>query len=226
MSGAGLTALRFHDLEHTGNTLAASTGASTKELMSRMGHASPRARAHIPARHFGARPRSADALTRLAEPTKRSPAETARRKSIRTAMFDQCSIGPFVAFEIPSEGQKCWSRWWRRADSNRRPPACKAGALPTELRPRGLGLARSLATTLARRRQRTSSPPRHDLYQHPGSGLEASDLCYLSGKSLDVAASLRVAVAWRLCSLCGPRCRHLAFALTCGVLHLRSDASA
>jgi len=33
----------FHDLRHTGNTLAAATGASTKELMSRMGHASPRA---------------------------------------------------------------------------------------------------------------------------------------------------------------------------------------
>jgi hypothetical protein len=27
---------------------------------------------------------------------------------------------------------------WRRADSNRRPPACKAGALPTELLPRGM----------------------------------------------------------------------------------------
>lgn len=39
----GLEHLRFHDLRHTGNTLAASTGASTKELMSRMGHASPRA---------------------------------------------------------------------------------------------------------------------------------------------------------------------------------------
>ena len=26
--------------------------------------------------------------------------------------------------------------WWRRTGSNRRPPACKAGALPTELRPR------------------------------------------------------------------------------------------
>ena len=26
--------------------------------------------------------------------------------------------------------------WWRRPDSNRRHPACKAGALPTELRPR------------------------------------------------------------------------------------------
>ena len=35
--------LHFHDLRHTGNTLAASTGASTKELMARMGHASPRA---------------------------------------------------------------------------------------------------------------------------------------------------------------------------------------
>ena len=34
--------LRFHDLRHTGNTLAAATGASTKELMARMGHASPR----------------------------------------------------------------------------------------------------------------------------------------------------------------------------------------
>jgi integrase len=31
--------LRFHDLRHTGNTLA----ASTRELMARMGHASARA---------------------------------------------------------------------------------------------------------------------------------------------------------------------------------------
>lgn len=42
-SKLGLEHLRFHDLRHTGNTLAAATGASTKELMSRMGHASPRA---------------------------------------------------------------------------------------------------------------------------------------------------------------------------------------
>ena len=40
---AGLERLRFHDLRHTGNTLAAATGASTRELMARMGHASPRA---------------------------------------------------------------------------------------------------------------------------------------------------------------------------------------
>ena len=39
----GITGLRFHDLRHTGNTLAAATGASTKELMARFGQSSPRA---------------------------------------------------------------------------------------------------------------------------------------------------------------------------------------
>jgi hypothetical protein len=29
----------------------------------------------------------------------------------------------------------CKCGWWRRSGSNRRPPACKAGALPAELRP-------------------------------------------------------------------------------------------
>ena len=31
-------------------------------------------------------------------------------------------------------------RWWRRTESNCRPPACKAGALPAELRPHVKGL--------------------------------------------------------------------------------------
>ncbi|MGH9184545.1 MAG: tyrosine-type recombinase/integrase [Acidimicrobiales bacterium] len=39
----GMEGFRAHDLRHTRNTLAAATGASTKELMARMGHASPRA---------------------------------------------------------------------------------------------------------------------------------------------------------------------------------------
>jgi integrase len=43
VEAAGMPGFHFHDLRHTGNTLAAATGASTKELMSRMGHASPRA---------------------------------------------------------------------------------------------------------------------------------------------------------------------------------------
>ncbi|MEU8588113.1 tyrosine-type recombinase/integrase [Streptomyces sp. NPDC048664] len=40
---AGIKGLHFHDLRHTGNTLAASTGASTRELMARTGHSSARA---------------------------------------------------------------------------------------------------------------------------------------------------------------------------------------
>ena len=39
----GLTGLRFHDLRHTAGTLTARTGATTKEIMARLGHASPRA---------------------------------------------------------------------------------------------------------------------------------------------------------------------------------------
>ncbi|OXS33067.1 tyrosine-type recombinase/integrase [Streptomyces sp. XY006] len=42
-SDAGIKDLHFHDLRHTGNTLAASTGASTRELMARMGHSTARA---------------------------------------------------------------------------------------------------------------------------------------------------------------------------------------
>jgi integrase len=42
-AASGVKGLRFHDLRHTGNTLAAATGASTKELMVRMGHSSARA---------------------------------------------------------------------------------------------------------------------------------------------------------------------------------------
>ena len=37
---AGLSGLHFHDLRHTGSTLASAVGASTKELMARLGHAS------------------------------------------------------------------------------------------------------------------------------------------------------------------------------------------
>jgi integrase len=39
----GMPGFRFHDLRHTGQTLAASTGATVKDLMRRLGHASPAA---------------------------------------------------------------------------------------------------------------------------------------------------------------------------------------
>ncbi|MEU4818025.1 tyrosine-type recombinase/integrase [Micromonospora aurantiaca] len=42
-ASVGLAGFHFHDLRHTGNTLAAASGASTRELMHRMGHATMRA---------------------------------------------------------------------------------------------------------------------------------------------------------------------------------------
>ncbi|MFI7158631.1 tyrosine-type recombinase/integrase [Micromonospora chalcea] len=43
VAAAGLPGFHFHDLRHTGNTLAAGTGASLADLMARMGHGSTRA---------------------------------------------------------------------------------------------------------------------------------------------------------------------------------------
>jgi integrase len=40
---AGVPGAHFHDLRHTGGTLTATTGATTKELMARLGHSSTRA---------------------------------------------------------------------------------------------------------------------------------------------------------------------------------------
>ncbi|GAA3058544.1 hypothetical protein GCM10017562_24380 [Streptomyces roseofulvus] len=43
LKDTGLRDVHFHDLRHTGNTLAATGGATTRELMQRMGHSSVRA---------------------------------------------------------------------------------------------------------------------------------------------------------------------------------------
>jgi integrase len=43
VKACGLSPVRVHELRHTGATLAAATGASTAELMHRLGHASPAA---------------------------------------------------------------------------------------------------------------------------------------------------------------------------------------
>lgn len=43
VASIGAAGLHFHDLRHTGNTFAAQTGTSLRDLMTRMGHDSPRA---------------------------------------------------------------------------------------------------------------------------------------------------------------------------------------
>ncbi len=42
VAAIGLPGFHFHDLRHTGNTLASRTGASLADLMARMGHSSTR----------------------------------------------------------------------------------------------------------------------------------------------------------------------------------------
>ena len=60
----GVPHLHFHDLRHTGNTLAASSGVSTRDLMIRMGHDSMRAALIYQHGTREADHRIADALTR------------------------------------------------------------------------------------------------------------------------------------------------------------------
>ena len=43
LAAVGLSGIRLHDLRHIGNTLAARSGVSTRDLMARMGHDSVRA---------------------------------------------------------------------------------------------------------------------------------------------------------------------------------------
>jgi hypothetical protein len=66
---------------------------------------------------------------------------TSSRSTRRQLLAHWWRIGGFPPLRYRSElveepAPDLGFRWWRRSDSNRRPPACKAGALPTELRPR------------------------------------------------------------------------------------------
>jgi integrase len=76
----GLDGLRFHDLRHTAATLAAAAGATTKELMERMGHSSPTVALryqHVMADRQAAIAAALDGLVREAENGNR-PAGRAR----------------------------------------------------------------------------------------------------------------------------------------------------
>jgi integrase len=84
LKAAELPPTHFHDLRHTGNTLAASAGATLRELMDRMGHDSERA-AMIYLHGSDARQHEiADSLSKLArEELKRGSKGTERRGSAR-----------------------------------------------------------------------------------------------------------------------------------------------
>jgi len=65
-AAAGRPDLRFHDLRHTGAVLAAQSGATLSELMSRLGHGSPAAALRYQHTAAGADKRIAAALSNLA----------------------------------------------------------------------------------------------------------------------------------------------------------------
>lgn len=71
----GVPGLHFHDLRHTGNTLAAQTGASLKDLMTRMGHDSPRAALIYQHASSEADRAIADALSRILDGRERRTGE-------------------------------------------------------------------------------------------------------------------------------------------------------
>ncbi|WP_083502288.1 tyrosine-type recombinase/integrase [Sphaerimonospora mesophila] len=77
----GVPGLHFHDLRHTGNTIAASAGASLRDLMTQMGHASVRAAMIYQHRVAEADHKTADAM------------ETRSHKSyqLRRALTERCS---------------------------------------------------------------------------------------------------------------------------------------
>ena len=62
---AGRPDLRFHDLRHTGATLAAATGATLAELMARLGHSTPSAALQYQHAAQGRDRAIADALSRM-----------------------------------------------------------------------------------------------------------------------------------------------------------------
>jgi integrase len=76
---AGLTQFHLHDLRHAGNTWAAATGASTKELMARMGHANSAAALRYQHATADRDQAIAQALSDLAKPAEVVP--IARRAS-------------------------------------------------------------------------------------------------------------------------------------------------
>ena len=61
-------------------------------------------------------------------------------------IFKSLGIGP-AQYPAPLQVLK---EWWSQTGSNRRHPACKAGALPAELWPHSFGLTGLIASTMTR----------------------------------------------------------------------------
>ena len=70
----------------------------------------------------------------------RSPLHDVRQHAHASGPIEGSAWHARICFtDEPVEGRPATChRWWSQTESNRRPPACKAGALPTELWPRAV----------------------------------------------------------------------------------------
>ena len=60
------------------------------------------------------------------------------RLNVYFLLFALLTMGPRLRGDDASDAERSFTLkgdWWSQAGSNRRPPACKAGALPSELWP-------------------------------------------------------------------------------------------
>ena len=124
-----LEGLRFHDLRHTGATLAAASGAPLRALMSRLGHSSAAAAIRYQhvldgqdaaiGRYLDGLASDNEGLSVTANYNKRPSQKGTRRARHLTALNDRDR-------RTTAEQRK---QWWARRDSNPRPPPCKGGAL-------------------------------------------------------------------------------------------------
>lgn len=83
VAAVGAPGLHFHDLRHTGNTLAAATGVSTRDLMARMGHDSMNAAIIYQHATREADRAIADGLDARMQAARKAAAETARDAEVR-----------------------------------------------------------------------------------------------------------------------------------------------
>ncbi len=123
----------YHQCPHAGpNPTIRSSAYQTNELS--FTHSLFCSRHHHPAQ--GSRPtqhgRSRDQPIRFTCQTSRLQAGSLKTQTRRQT---RCAAAHHPARNIPQDTQPTRLKFWRRSVSNRRPPACKAGALPLSYAP-------------------------------------------------------------------------------------------
>jgi len=105
----------------------------------------------------------------------------------KSSLLDENSEGPpsprlrraaFVFYPACQPKLRSSEGWWSQTGSNRRPPACKAGALPTELWPRTLGSEISPRARQSRSRENLVGLGRLERPTSPLSGVRSNHLSY------------------------------------------------